>query len=173
MGYSYLMNKNTTLDLLKENRGRNLRATWRRNAKVRKGVTALIEKETIAAVRTGINFANLSSVKEGIAKEERQEVQPLQWGQWKEFPFVIEHKGNDYLRLYPASSVPFVYEDGKAVCTQAEESIQRPKVKWFLDGREIPFVLIQEFLLASEHPKPIEETPICFTIKFNDLVSLQ
>lgn len=173
MGYSYLMNKNNVLELLKENKGRNLKATWRRNAKVRKGVTALIEKETSATIRTGINFANLSSVKEGIANEERSEVQALQWGTWSEFPFIIEHKGNDYLRLYPASSVPFVYEEGKAVCTQEEGNIQRPKVKWFLDGREIPFVLIQEFLLASELPKPIEETPICFTIKFNDLISLQ
>ena len=173
MGYSYLMNKNNVLELLKENKGRNLKATWRRNAKVRKGVTALIEKETSATIRTGINFANLSSVKEGIANEERSEVQALQWGTWSEFPFIIEHKGNDYLRLYPASSVPFVYEEGKAVCTQEEGSIQRPKVKWFLDGREIPFVLIQEFLLASEQPKSIEETPICFTIKFNDLISLQ
>lgn len=167
------MNKNTTLELLKENKGRNLKATWRRNAKVRKGIAAWIEKETSATIRTGINFANLSSVKEGIANEERGQVQALQWGTWSDFPFIIEHKGNDYLRLYPASSVPFVYEEGKAVCTQEEGSIQHPKVQWYLNGNKVPFHLVEQFLLASEHPKPIEETPICFTIKMADLVSLQ
>ncbi len=167
------MNKNNVLELLKENKGRNLKATWRRNAKVRKGVTALIEKETSATIRAGINFAKLSSVKEGILRDERMDVQPLSWGKWTEFPFIIEHKENDYLRLYPASSVPFVYEESKAVCTQEEGSIQRPKVQWYLNGNKVPFHLVEMFLLASEHPKPIEETPICFTIKFNDLVSLQ
>ncbi len=161
------------LELLKENKGRNLRATWRRSAKVRKGITNRIEKETSATIRTGINFANLSAVKEGIQSEQREEVQPLQWGTWQEFPFIIEHKETEYLRLYPASSVPFQYDGGVAICQANENAIQRPKVTWYLDGREIPFVLIQEFLLASEHPKPIEETPICFTIKLQDLVSLQ
>jgi hypothetical protein len=59
----------------------------------------LLEKTTTGVFRSGVNFANLSSVKEGIANNERGEVQPLAWGEWVNFPFVIAHKGERFLRL--------------------------------------------------------------------------
>ena len=66
-----------------------------------KGV--MLEKVTTGVFRAGINFANISSVKEGIANNERGEVQPLAWGEWVNFPFVIAHKGENFLRLTVAS----------------------------------------------------------------------
>jgi hypothetical protein len=58
-----------------------------------------LEKTTSGVFRAGINFANLASVKEGIANGERGEVQSLPWGEWVQFPFVIQHKGERFLRL--------------------------------------------------------------------------
>jgi hypothetical protein len=66
-----------------------------------KGV--MLEKVTTGVFRAGINFANISSVKDGIASNERGEVQPLAWGEWVNFPFVIAHKGENFLRLTVAS----------------------------------------------------------------------
>lgn len=59
--------------------------------------------------RAGIDFANLATVRKGIANGERGEVQPLAWGEWDRFPYTIAHKGGMYYRLYPvASAVPTV-----------------------------------------------------------------
>lgn len=62
-----------------------------------KGV--VLEKTTVGVFRSGVNFANLASVKDGIANEERGPVEPLAWGVWEKFPFVIAHKGERFLRL--------------------------------------------------------------------------
>ena len=65
----------------------------------------MLEKTTTGVFRSGINFANLTSVKEGIANNERGEVQPLAWGSWEKFPFVIAHKGERFLRLTTVKGV--------------------------------------------------------------------
>ena len=62
-------------------------------------------KVTTGVFRSGVNFANLTSVKEGIANNERGEVQPLAWGSWEKFPFVIAHKGERFLRLTTVKGV--------------------------------------------------------------------
>jgi hypothetical protein len=62
-----------------------------------KGV--VLEKVTFGVFRAGINYANMATVKAGIAAGERDEVGPLPWGEWVNFPYVITHKGHTYLRL--------------------------------------------------------------------------
>lgn len=62
-----------------------------------KGV--VLEKVTTGVFRSGVNFANLASTKAEFASGERTEVQPLAWGEWAQFPFVIAHKGERFLRL--------------------------------------------------------------------------
>lgn len=61
------------------------------------GIT--LRKRTKMVVRTGVQFANLSSVKEGIANGERGEVQSLPWGKWLVYPYAIFHKGKEYVRF--------------------------------------------------------------------------
>ena len=58
-----------------------------------------LRKETTMVVRTGVSFANLASVKEGIESGERGEVQSLPWGEWLVFPYAIVHKGAEYFRF--------------------------------------------------------------------------
>lgn len=57
----------------------------------RSGVT--LAKITSATVRTGIDYANTADVA-------GRDVEPLPWGDWAVFPYVITHKGADYARLY-------------------------------------------------------------------------
>ena len=65
----------------------------------------MLEKTTTGVFRSGVNFSNLSSVKAEFASGERTEVQPLAWGEWVKFPFVIAHKGERFLRLTTVKGV--------------------------------------------------------------------
>lgn len=67
------------------------------SASKKAGIT--LRKHTKMVVRTGVNFANLSSVKEGIASGERGEVGELPWGEWIAFPYAIVNKGKEYFRF--------------------------------------------------------------------------
>jgi len=79
-----------------------------------------LEKFTSSKFRAGISFQNLKSVKDAIESKERGEVQPLPWGKWKQYPYIVEHKDKEYIRLYPAinsdTGMEVVYKvDGKEV----------------------------------------------------------
>lgn len=65
----------------------------------------MLEKTTTGVFRSGVNFSNLTSVKAEFASGERTEVQPLAWGSWEKFPFVIAHKGERFLRLTTVKGV--------------------------------------------------------------------
>lgn len=80
-----------------------------------------LEKVVTNTFRAGVNFANLASVKEGIANNERGEVQPLAWGEWVNFPFVIAHKGERFLRLTSAGKKAFVVFKVNGVVVSKEE----------------------------------------------------
>ena len=93
------------LDSLFGSKGQFISATFKSEKKPAatfKGVR--LEKRIEGTFRAGINFANLSSVKEGIANGERGEVQPLPWGTWLQFPYLISHKEETYVRLYPTEN---------------------------------------------------------------------
>ena len=45
-------------------KGANLKATWVRPLKVRKGVADIVEKRTSAVIRTGVDYENIQTVKE-------------------------------------------------------------------------------------------------------------
>lgn len=140
---------------LKNHKGQHVRAIWKRKLKTLKSAGNLtIEKKTIAYVRAGINFANLATVQTGIANGERGEVQSLPWGEWVESPFIIRHKGNEYLRLYPAS-----FDNLK------------PRVEYTLNGVPCDAETVKPFCLASEF-RDSEEKIECFTIKAESLVAI-
>jgi hypothetical protein len=146
------MNAQVIIDSLLGRAGQHCPVTWHRLCKTRKGA-APVTKKTTAYVRTGIDFANLASVKAGIASGERGEVQSLPWGEWARFPYIIAHKGQEYVRLYPASFANL-----------------RPVVQYFQNGQPVAFEAVSGSLLASELPSG--EQPECFTVKAGDVESI-
>ena len=142
-------------------KGQFVKAFWKSNPKpaaAHKNHT--LEKITEGIVRAGIDYANLSSVKQGIADGERGEVQELPWGQWKvvdgvsQFPYVIEHKGADYIRLYP--------------------SMHKPHSTFYVDGEQVDKNKFADYLTPSEAVKLLcpkdEDVPACFTIKLENVL---
>ena len=110
-----------------------------------------LTKVTRGVFRAGINFANLTSVKEGIANEERGEVQPLPWGAWVTFPYTISHKGVEYVRLYPAVN-------GKV------------EVQYLVNGEEVTKEEFKTFLTPSAATSGAVE---CFTVKAENILSVE
>lgn len=149
-------------------KGSFVKAAWKSNPKPAAAFkNILLEKNTVAVVRSGINFANLSAVKDAIAAGERsEEIGELPWGTWyfdklsqkSWFPYVIEHKDELYLRLYPS--------DGN---NHKVNSI------YYVDGQEVDKNVFASYLTNSEAKKildPDGEKPLCFTIKLKNLLDL-
>ena len=150
------MNANEIISQVESRRGRHVKVTWQRVAKVLNGASSLlIVKRTSAWVRSGIDYANLNVVKEGIANGERGEVQPLPWGEWIQFPFIIGHKGTEYVRLYPAT-----FDNLK------------PEVEWSINGRPASYESCEQYLLSSEKRKDEDDRPLCFTVKAESVIDI-
>ena len=149
------MNIQNIVSVVSSHKGSNLKATWEKPLKTRKGIDNKITKRTALVVRGGVDYDNIGLVQE---KRENGELPSenagLPWGQWVNFPYHIEHKGTDYARFYPASGIKFV-----------------PQVQYFLDGVETDKATIQPLCLASEFPVRDEE-PLCFTIKAENVISI-
>ena len=149
------MQINEFKNTIKAHKGQNLSAMWVRPLKTLKGITAKVNKLTVAVVRGGVDYDNLRSVQEGRADGSLPaENAGLPWGEWAEFPLHITHKGTDYARLYPASGINFI-----------------PKTTYFVDGKEVSKETAQGYCLASEF-RVNDEVPTCFTIKVDSLVSI-
>lgn len=149
-------------------RGHFVKASWKSNpspAAAYKKSGIVLEKHTIAVVQAGVNFANLSAVKNAIAAGERNEVGELPWGNWKvidgvsQFPYLIEHKGVDYIRLTPSQA-----------------GNHTPKSIYYVNGEVVDKVKFSEYLTPSEANKILnpkeEDKPLCFTIKANNILAI-
>lgn len=138
-------------------KGNFVKAVWKSNptpAAAHKKAGIILEKHTSAVCRAGINFANLSSVQHGIAEGTRGEVQELPWGQWKVFPYIIEHKDAEYVRLYPTDS--------------------RCETVYFVNGEQVDKETYASYLTPSEAAKMSSgEKPDCFTIKRENIISTE
>jgi hypothetical protein len=147
---------------LRAHKGQNLKASWKRVLKVKKSAgNVLIEKRTTVPVRGGIDYDNIKVVKEGREDGSLPEENAgLPWGEWVEFPLHIAHKGQDYIRLYPASGVNI---------STGKEFI--PITEYFFNGVPTSKESIQEFCLASEFPKD-DERPLCFTVKAESIENI-
>jgi len=126
-----------------------------RPLKTRKAVTDTVEKRTEAVIRTGVDYDKIKTVQEGREDGSKPEKNAgLPWGEWVEFPWHIQHKGTDYLRLYPASGLEF-----------------QAKTTYYLNGEEVAQEIVEPLCLASEF-KVNEKKPECFTIKAAALESI-
>lgn len=90
-----------------------------RPLKVRKGVSEIL-KESEFQCRIGVNYDNISAVQE---KRENGKLPAqnagLPWGTWKVFPYVIEHKNEEYVRCSKVNTeffkTPIYTQNGKEI----------------------------------------------------------
>lgn len=138
-------------------KGQFVKAVWKSNpspAAAHKKAGVLLEKHTSAVCRAGINFANLSSVQQGIAEGTRGEIQELPWGEWKSFPYIITHKDAEYVRLYPTDT--------------------RCETIYFVNGEKVDKNTFTSYLTPSEAAKLSSgEKPECFTIKRENILATE
>lgn len=114
-----------------------------------------LEKIISNKYRAGIQFKNLTSVKEAIESGEREEVQPLRWGKWKEYPYVIEHKGKEYVRLYPSIN-----------------SDTGMEVKYMVDDKEVDRTEYNKYLKPCDVNKQ-GTVPECFFIALENILDIK
>jgi hypothetical protein len=151
------MNAKNIVETLKSRKGQHVFVAWKRALKTRKDTSAIVEKQTTAFVRAGINYANLASVREGIESGERGEVQPLPaWCEWEQAPFILRHKtnGTQYVRLYPSTFANLA-----------------PSVRYFVNGNETDENGAKLYCLASEF-REREESPACFMVKCDSITEI-
>lgn len=106
---------------------------WEKPMKTKKAFSnCVITKRTSAVVRFGVDYNNIKAVQEKRSKGELPSVNAgLPWGQWKMFPYFIEHKGNMYLR-----------------CVISPKN--KMQTEYFLNGRKVEKSVIEGMVLASE-----------------------
>lgn len=149
-------------------RGNFVKAAWKSNPKPKaEHKNVLLEKHTLAVVQAGVNYANLSSVKDAIAAGERGEVQELPFGEWwvdpitnkSFFPYVIHHKDEFYLRL-----------------TRSQGNNHKSSSVYYANGKEVTKEEFASYLTNSEatkllSPDPEKISPV-FNIKLKNLLDL-
>lgn len=152
------MNASLIVAKLEGHKGQQVNATWEREAATLKDCPLVITKRTTTAVRAGITYANLRSVREGIANGERGEVQEITWAEWVQHPFILRHKAKltEYVRLY------------KPVLNNT----QPPLVEWFIGGQPATYEKVEPYLLAKEKRKEEREETECFTVKASDILAI-
>jgi hypothetical protein len=134
-------------------KGTIVTVTAQKSVKVKKG-RAPITKLSVFQARLGINYDNMASVKEkrdnGILPEQNQ---GLPWGNWKVFPYVIEHNGKEYIRFSKVNSS------------------MKTKTHYYRNGIEITRDEVYNDCLASEKPKDTELD--CFNIPADNIIEIK
>ena len=145
------------LSKILKSKGQFVKASWKSNPSPKasfKGTN--LEKVHIGIIRAGINYSNLASVQQGIETGLRGEVQELPWGQWELFPYLITHKSETYIRLYPSS--------------------HKTITKYFVNSVEVDSVKFCEYLTpsaAAQILNPDSENPLaCFTVKASNILDI-
>lgn len=89
--------------------------------KMRKGVDAVITKETRCVGRIGIDYENRADTIAGRMDGSLPIMNKgLPWGKWARFPYLIKHKGELFLRIYPKRDPKIVYRINGQVCRVEE-----------------------------------------------------
>lgn len=137
------------IDHIKSCKGQFIRVRFTSNVKgSASSKLKALSKITEGIFRSGIDYANLKKVKDGIESGERGEVESLPWGEWLLPPWIIGHKDTEYLRLYPV--------DG-----------QKMDVTYIVDGQTVDKATFQSYLTPSQCAE--REAPACITKKLNEI----
>lgn len=146
-------------------KGQFIRVEYRTSVKLaakHKGIT--ITKHVSGIFRTGIDYAQKASVKDAIEAGERGEVQPLPWGEWAEFPWIIAHKGAEYIRLYPVAS--------QSTTTRyliEKDGVPQPAVPGTTIKEQVATYLTPAEKEALLNPDPERKALECITKKLEDV----
>lgn len=133
-------------------KGQIVTFTTERPVKVKKGSPTILKQSEFQA-RIGVNYDNIKAVQEARQTGEKPaENAGLPWGTWKEFPYVITHNGNDYIR-----------------CTKVDSGNNKPAT-YTVDGEEIGFEMVKKYALASELKPSDGEV---FNIKVESIVDFK
>lgn len=151
------MNAIQIVNQLNDKKGQHVKIIITRVLATRQDCDCLVAKRVEMWVRSGISYANLADIREGIEHGTREPVQGLPWGKWREgyTNYIIDHKNEEYVRFYPAS-----FDNLKT------------KVEYTIDGIPASYEDIESYLLAKEKRKPNEDAPLCFTVKADSVVSI-
>lgn len=129
---------------------------WNRPVKTRKEFAHLTVTKSVRCVaQVGVNYDNRASVQE--ARESGAlpaENAGLPWGQWEIFPFIVAHKGAQYLRIYPVSG-------------------RSPRVVYRVNGSIVSPDTVREMALASEFPSAPREPFTCFTVRADSVTAVR
>lgn len=126
-----------------------------RDCKVRKDQQP-IQKESTFQCRIGVNYDNIAAVQDKRDTGELPEKNAgLPWGQWLIFPYVIEHKGEQYIR-----------------CTTLHNNYHGT-VRYLRDGVEITRQEAEKACLASEFPKSQAKESDVFNIKIGSILDVK
>lgn len=142
--------------------GQHIKMVWQRACHVKADCPFLIVKRVEAHVRSGIAYANLIDIREGIEAGTREPVAGLPWGQWREgfTNYIIDHtpKGQlenvEYIRLYPPTF----------------ENLKHPTVTYLIDGAPATFEQVEPYLLEREKREEFDSK--VFTVRASDVVSI-
>jgi len=140
------------IDAFLANKGQFASVTFKSNPSPSadfKGVS--LEKITTGVFRSGVDFANLTSTQTAIANGERGAVQPLSYGEWIKFPYVIGHNGKRLLRLTKVNG-------------------QKSKSTFKVNGVEVSKEEFENYLVPSKRSANKPATDV-FNIKEENLVS--
>jgi hypothetical protein len=107
-----------------------------------------VEKLTMFLANVGFDYTHTQAGKEAINQQGKEN--PLPWGEWKQFPYLIEHKGQDYLRLYPVKT-------------------SKKRVFYYVDGKSVTKDQVKDYLLKTSK---VEE-PACFTVRMDSILSIK
>ena len=110
-------------------------------------------KQTTLVCRTGVEYSAIATVALRLAEQGRTaDDLTLPWGEWAVYPFLIHHKGEEYLRVSPAVGA-------------------RPRSTYTVDGESVDAETFYGFLPPSARPKAGEPGPEVLTIKVGNLIA--
>ena len=142
------------LALLMSRKGQIVTVKTQRPVKMKKG-QPLVFKASEFQCRVGVNYDNITVVKEGRATGELPaENAGLPWGEWLEFPYTIGHKGETYVR-----------------CTLLNNGFRRAPVFTLADGTVVDRETVRAGALASEFKDG--DDSVVFNIKVSSLVEVK
>lgn len=135
-------------------KGEFARVTYEKELKtLRQFQGTSIRKVTNVVGRFGVQYDNMKAVKVGRATGEKPEENAgLQWGQWSEYPYFIEHKGQEYLRISLVNG-------------------NKPQSKYFMNGQEVTAEEVKQYCLASEF-RSSGSAPEVLTIKVENIMEI-
>lgn len=140
------------IDKILEKKGQFVHFKTQREMKTKKGVSPITKVSNFVA-RVGVSYDNMKNVKHKRESGELpQKNQGLPWGEWVDYPYLIEHKDSLYVR-----------------CSTTNNKEQKGTVKYFQNGSEVSYDEVKQSCLASEFKEKSDDV---FNIKVDSILEI-